>query len=200
MDSVVLARRTDRPQTRDLLGLLLADFVELRGDRTTSDDPAVVCGIGVLEGRPVVAVGHHRGHDTQERLDHRFGMAEPAGYRKVQRSLKHAHRFGLPVITVIDTPGAYPGVSAERDNQSGAIARCIADRCALTVPTIALVLGEGGSGGALAIGVADRLLMMANSTLSVISPEGCATIARRDVAWGRTCPQSAGSHVRGGPG
>lgn len=195
-DSVVLARRTDRPQTRDLFGLLLTDFVELRGDRTTSDDPAVVCGIGVLEGRPVVAVGHHRGHDTQDRLDHRFGMAEPAGYRKVQRSLKHAQRFGLSVVTVIDTPGAYPGVTAERDNQSGAIARCIADMCALTVPTIALVLGEGGSGGALAIGVADRLLMMENSTLSVISPEGCATILYGHATHARTAATSlkVGAH------
>ena len=171
-----LARHPMRPYTLDYIGHMLTDFQELHGDRMFADDHAIVGGLGRLEGQPIVVIGHQKGRDTKERVIRNYGMARPEGYRKAQRLMRLAEKFSLPVITLIDTAGAYPGVGAEERGQSEAIARSIFLASGLKTPMISVVTGEGGSGGALAIGVADRVFMLQYSVYSVISPEGCASI------------------------
>ncbi|MBT3972879.1 MAG: acetyl-CoA carboxylase carboxyltransferase subunit alpha [Acidiferrobacteraceae bacterium] len=171
-----LARHPARPHSLDYIPRIFSDFQELSGDRMFGDDRAIVAGLARLGGSGVVVVGHQKGRDTREKVRRNFGMPRPEGYRKSQRIMKLAARFGLPVITLIDTPGAYPGIGAEERGQSEAIARSIALMADLPVPIISVVIGEGGSGGALAIGVCDRLVMLEYATYSVISPEGCAAI------------------------
>jgi len=171
-----LARHPQRPYTLDYLGRVFTDFEELHGDRAFADDPAIVAGLARLEGRPVMVIGHQKGRDTREKLKRNFGMPRPEGYRKAMRLMKTAERFRIPVLTFIDTPGAYPGVGAEERGQSEAIARNLYVMAGLKTPILSTVIGEGGSGGALAIGVCDRMLMLQYSTYSVISPEGCASI------------------------
>jgi acetyl-CoA carboxylase carboxyl transferase subunit alpha len=173
---VQLSRHFDRPFTLDYIKFLLSDFVELHGDRLFRDDPAIVGGTGKLGEMPVMIVGHQRGRSTQERLKRNFGMPQPEGYRKALRLFRLAEKFGLPVITLIDTQGAYPGLEAEERGQAEAIARNLEELAELTVPLISVVIGEGGSGGALALGVTDKILMMENACYSVITPEGCASI------------------------
>ncbi|RMF96646.1 MAG: acetyl-CoA carboxylase carboxyltransferase subunit alpha [Gammaproteobacteria bacterium] len=171
-----LARHPLRPYSLDYIQAMSPDFQELHGDRMYADDPAMVGGLGRLGGRPVMYVGQQKGRDTKERVYRNYGMSKPEGYRKALRLMQMAERFGLPVITLIDTPGAYPGVGAEERGQSEAIARNLFTMARLRTPIISAVIGEGGSGGALAIGVADRVLMLEYSVYSVISPEGCASI------------------------
>ena len=171
-----LARHPQRPYTLDYISSIFTDFHELHGDRMYSDDLAIVGGLARLEGTPVMLIGHQKGRDTKERVRRNYGMPKPEGYRKALRLMKMAERFGLPLITLIDTPGAYPGVGSEERGQSEAIARNLFEMSMLRVPIVTVVIGEGGSGGALAIGVCDRLLMLQFSTYSVISPEGCASI------------------------
>ena len=171
-----LARHPLRPYTADYLQKLAPDFQELHGDRMYADDPAIIGGIGRLEGRSVMFIGHQKGRDTKERVRRNYGMSKPEGYRKAQRLMRLAQKFSLPIITFIDTPGAYPGVGAEERGQSEAIAYSLYLMAGLRTPIISVVIGEGGSGGALAIGVGDRLLMLEFSIYSVISPEGCASI------------------------
>jgi acetyl-CoA carboxylase carboxyl transferase subunit alpha len=178
--SVELARHPDRPYTMDYVERMLDDWVELHGDRGRADDGALVTGIAKLDGRTVVVIGHQKGRDVKERLDRQFGMAYPEGYHKAMRVMEIAERFGFPVVSLVDTPGAYPGVAAEQHGQGGAIARSQAEMARLTVPTVACVIGEGGSGGAIAIAVSDRVLMQENAIYSVITPEGCAAILWRD--------------------
>jgi acetyl-CoA carboxylase carboxyl transferase subunit alpha len=176
VERVQLARHPKRPFTLDYVDRVFTDFVELHGDRAYRDDEAIVCGWGRLEGRTVMVVGHQKGRDMKENLRRNFGMPHPEGYRKALRVMKLAEKFGNPIITLIDTPGAYPGLGAEERGQAEAIARNLLEMARLQVPIIAVVIGEGGSGGALALGVADRILMLENSVYSVISPEGCAAI------------------------
>ena len=171
-----VARHESRPYTLDYLGVIAPDFQELHGDRMYADDPAIVGGIGRLNGRACMFIGHQKGRDTKERVRRNYGMPKPEGYRKAQRLMRMAEKFSLPVITLIDTPGAYPGVGAEERGQSEAIAYSLYLMAGLKTPIISVVIGEGGSGGALAIGVADRLLMLQYAVYSVISPEGCASI------------------------
>jgi len=171
-----LARHPQRPYTLDYVRRVFDDFTELHGDRCYADDHAIVGGPARLEGRPVMIIGHQKGRDTKEKLRRNFGMPRPEGYRKALRLMHMAERFGLPVLTFIDTPGAYPGVGAEERGQSEAIARNLFEMSSLKTPIICTVVGEGGSGGALAIGVGDHLSMLQYSTYSVISPEGCASI------------------------
>ena len=171
-----LARHPLRPYTQDYIDRIVDEFEELHGDRMYADDPSIVCGLGKIDGVKVAIVGHQKGRDTRERTKRNFGMPKPEGYRKAQRIMKLAERFGLPVVTLIDTPGAYPGVGAEERGQSQAIATSIEVMATLNTPIVSVVIGEGGSGGALAIGVCDRLLMLEYATYSVISPEGCASI------------------------
>jgi acetyl-CoA carboxylase carboxyl transferase subunit alpha len=171
-----LARHPQRPYTLDYIPLVFSEFQELHGDRMYADDQSIVGGIARLTGTPVMLIGQQKGRDTKERVRRNYGMPKPEGYRKARRLLLTAERFGLPVVTLIDTPGAYPGVGSEERNQSEAIARNLFDMSRLAVPIVSCVIGEGGSGGALAIGVCDRLLMLQYSVYSVISPEGCASI------------------------
>ena len=171
-----LARHPHRPYMLDYVRLCFTDFQELHGDRMYADDKSLVGGIGRLEGQPVVIIGHQKGRDTKERVRRNYGMARPEGYRKALRLMRLAEKFHVPVISLIDTPGAYPGMGAEERGQSEAIARNLIEMAGLKTPVIATVIGEGGSGGALAIGVADRLLMLQYGIYSVISPEGCASI------------------------
>jgi len=171
-----LARHPLRPYLLDCTHRLLDEFHELHGDRTFSDDRAIVGGLGRLDGRPVMVIGHQKGRDTKEKLQRNFGMPRPEGYRKALRLMRMAERFKLPILTFIDTPGAYPGVDAEERGQSEAIARNLEVMSGLKTPIVCTVMGEGGSGGALAIGVGDRVMMLQYSTYSVISPEGCASI------------------------
>ena len=171
-----LARHPQRPYMLDYVVRMFTDFQELHGDRCFADDHAVVGGIGRLDGTPVMIIGQQKGRDTREKLDRNFGMPRPEGYRKALRLMQMAERFGLPLLTFIDTPGAYPGIGAEERGQSEAIARNLFVMSKLRTPVICTVIGEGGSGGALAIGVGDRTLMLQYSTYSVISPEGCASI------------------------
>jgi acetyl-CoA carboxylase carboxyl transferase subunit alpha len=171
-----LARHPQRPYTLDYLDGLLTEFVELHGDRSFADDPALIGGIGRLDGRPIMVIGHQKGRTTKQKLDRHFGMPRPEGYRKALRLMLMAEKFRMPILTFIDTPGAYPGVGAEERGQSEAIARNLYVMARLRTPIICSVIGEGGSGGALAIGVGDRVLMLQYSTYSVISPEGCASI------------------------
>ena len=175
-----LARHPLRPYTLDYIDRLFTEFVELHGDRMYADDRAVVAGLARLSGRGVVIIGHQKGRDTNEKISRNFGMPRPEGFRKAQRVMKLAQRYGLPVVTFIDTPGAYPGIDAEERGQSEAIARSISLMADLKVPIVSVVIGEGGSGGALAVAVCDRLLMLEYSTYSVISPEGCASILWKD--------------------
>ncbi len=171
-----VARHESRPYTLDYLDIIAPDFQELHGDRMYADDPAIVGGIGRIDGRACMFIGHQKGRDTKERVRRNYGMPKPEGYRKAQRLMRLAEKFHLPVVTLIDTPGAYPGVGAEERGQSEAIAFSLYLMAGLETPIISVVIGEGGSGGALAIGVADRLLMLQYSIYSVISPEGCASI------------------------
>jgi len=171
-----LARHPQRPHARDYIEAIFTEFEELHGDRAYADDAAIVGGLARFDGRPVMVIGEQKGRDTREKIQRNFGMPRPEGYRKAKRLMEMAERFGLPIFTFIDTPGAYPGVGAEERGQSEAIARNLAVMSRLQVPVICTVTGEGGSGGALAIGVGDRLLMLEYSTYSVISPEGCASI------------------------
>ena len=171
-----LARHPERPYTLDYIERIFTDFDELHGDRSFGDDPAIVGGVARLEGRPVMVIGQQKGRDTREKVRRNFGMPRPEGYRKALRLMQLAERFKMPILTFIDTPGAYPGIDAEERGQSEAIARNLLVMSALKVPIVCTVIGEGGSGGALAIGVGDRILMLQYSTYSVISPEGCASI------------------------
>jgi acetyl-CoA carboxylase carboxyl transferase subunit alpha len=171
-----LSRHPGRPYTLDYVEQIFTDFYELHGDRAYADDPAIVCGLARLEGQPVMIIGHQKGRDTKEKIYRNFGMPRPEGYRKALRVMKMAERFKIPVICLIDTPGAYPGIGAEERGQSEAIARNLFEMARLKTPIICTIIGEGGSGGALAIGVGDRLIMLEYSTYSVISPEGCASI------------------------
>lgn len=171
-----LARHPLRPYTLDYVNLIFDDFQELHGDRAYADDAAIVGGLARLDGRPVMVIGHQKGRDTKEKIRRNFGMPRPEGYRKALRLMKMAERFNLPIITFIDTPGAYPGIGAEERGQSEAIARNLLEMSTLKVPVICTVTGEGGSGGALAIAVGDRVMMLQYSIYSVISPEGCASI------------------------
>jgi acetyl-CoA carboxylase carboxyl transferase subunit alpha len=187
IERVMVARHPNRPYTLDYLRLIFTDFVELHGDRLYRDDGSIVGGWGRLNGDSVMVIGHQKGRDMKENLSRNFGMAHPEGYRKALRLMKMAEKFGRPVVTMIDTMGAYPGLGAEERGQAEAIARNLREMAALRTPTLAVVIGEGGSGGALALGVADRLMMLENSVYSVISPEGCAAIlwksgAERDKA------------------
>ena len=171
-----LSRHPGRPYTRDYIELMFTDFHELHGDRAYADDPAIICGIAQFNHQPVVIIGHQKGRDTKEKIYRNFGMPRPEGYRKALRIMKLAEKFKLPVICLVDTPGAYPGIDAEERGQSEAIARNLFEMAKLQTPIICTIIGEGGSGGALAIGVCDRLIMLEYSTYSVISPEGCASI------------------------
>ena len=183
--SVELARHAERPYTLDYVERLLEDFVELHGDRGRADDHALVTGIGRFRGRTVALIGHQKGRDLKERTERNFGMAYPEGYRKAMRVMELAGRHGFPLLTLVDTPGAYPGVSAEQHGQGGAIARSQTVMVRLGVPIVSCIIGEGGSGGAIAIAVADRVLMQENAIYSVISPEGCAAILWRDAGEAR---------------
>ena len=176
VERVQLARHPKRPFTLDYIDRAFTDFIELHGDRSFRDDEAIVCGWARIDGRSVMVMGHQKGRDMKENLRRNFGMPHPEGYRKALRLMQQAEKFGRPIITLIDTPGAYPGLGAEERGQAEAIARNLRDMARLRVPVIAVVIGEGGSGGALALGVADRVLMLENSVYSVISPEGCAAI------------------------
>ncbi len=171
-----LARHPLRPYTLDYIERIVDDFEALHGDRAFADDQSIVSGIGRIDGRPVMIIGHQKGRDTKEKLKRNFGMPRPEGYRKALRMMETAERFKLPILTFIDTPGAYPGIDAEERGQSEAIARNLREMAGLRTPIVATVIGEGGSGGALAIGVADKLMMLQYATYSVISPEGCASI------------------------
>lgn len=171
-----MSRHPGRPYTLDYIDLMFTDFHELHGDRAYADDPAIICGLAKLDGKPIAIIGHQKGRDTKEKIHRNFGMPRPEGYRKALRVMKLAERFNIPLICLIDTPGAYPGIDAEERGQSEAIARNLFEMAQLKTPIICTIIGEGGSGGALAIGVGDRLIMLEYSTYSVISPEGCAAI------------------------
>lgn len=175
-DRVQLARHPKRPHTIDYINNLFSDFVELHGDRRFGDDKAIVAGFATFEGKPVCVIGHEKGRDTKEKIERNFGMPHPEGYRKAIRVMKLAEKFKRPIFTFIDTPGAYPGIGAEERGQSQAIAESLMVMGSLKTPIVATVIGEGGSGGALALGVADKILMLENAIYSVISPEGCAAI------------------------
>jgi acetyl-CoA carboxylase carboxyl transferase subunit alpha len=172
----LIARHPQRPYTLDYIDLLMEDFVELHGDRNFADDAAIVGGVATFNGRPVMVIGHQKGRNTKEKVIRNFGMPNPEGYRKALRLMKLAERFKVPVLTLVDTPGAFPGIGAEERGQAEAIARNLIEMADLTVPIISVVTGEGGSGGALALAVANRVMMLENSIYSVISPEGCAAI------------------------
>jgi acetyl-CoA carboxylase carboxyl transferase subunit alpha len=179
-ERVLLARHADRPYTLDLIERLFEDFVELHGDKRFAEDPAIVCGLARFHGLPIVVVGHQKGRDTKQRSYRNFGMPKPEGYRKALRVMKLGEKFGRPIFTFIDTPGAYPGIDAEERGQAEAIAYNLREMAKIKVPIIVTVIGEGGSGGALAIGIGDQVLMLENATYSVISPEGCAAILWKD--------------------
>ncbi len=181
-ERVLLARHAERPYTLDYIEKLFKDFTEIHGDRRFADDPAIICGLASFHGLPVVIVGHQKGRDTKQRQHRNFGMPKPEGYRKAMRAMKLAEKFGRPVLTFIDTTGAYPGIDAEERGQAEAIAYNLREMAKLQVPVLVTVIGEGGSGGALAIGVGDQVLMLENAVYSVISPEGCAAILWKDSA------------------
>jgi acetyl-CoA carboxylase carboxyl transferase subunit alpha len=181
-EHVELARHPDRPYTLDYVERMLDDWVELHGDRGRADDGAIVAGLGSLDGRTIALVGHQKGREVKERVDRQFGMPHPEGYAKAMRVMDLADRFGFPFVSLVDTPGAYPGVAAEQHGQGGAIARSQAKMMRLGVPTVTCIIGEGMSGGAVAIAAADRVLMQENAIYAVISPEGCAAILWRDIA------------------
>ena len=187
-----LARHPARPYTSDYIRVMCEEFEELAGDRAYADDPAIIGGLGRIDGRSVMIIGHEKGRDTKSKVRRNFGMPRPEGYRKALRLMKMAERFGLPLLTFIDTPGAYPGIGAEERGQSEAIARNLMEMAELKVPILCTVIGEGGSGGALAIGVGDRTLMLEYSTYSVISPEGCASILWKDAEKKRDAAEQLG--------
>ena len=187
-----VARHPQRPYTLDYLRLIFTDFEELHGDRSFADDRAIVGGLARFNGQPVMVIGHQKGHDTKEKLSRNFGMPCPEGYRKALRLMHLAEKFAIPVFTFIDTPGADPGIGAEERGQSEAIARNLLEMAELKIPIICTVIGEGGSGGALAIGVGDRTVMLEYSTYSVISPEGCASILWKDAAKARAAAEQLG--------
>lgn len=180
IERVQLARHPDRPHTLDFVERLFEDFTEIHGDRRFADDPAIVCGSARFHGLPIIVVGHQKGRDTKQRSYRNFGMPKPEGYRKALRAMQLAEKFGRPIFTLIDTPGAYPGIDAEERGQAEAIAYNLREMAKFKVPVIVTVIGEGGSGGALAIGVGDQVLMLENAVYSVISPEGCAAILWKD--------------------
>lgn len=190
-ERVRLSRHFDRPQTLDYINYLITDFVELHGDRLFGDDKAIVGGLGKFNSRPVVVIGHQRGRDTQARIARNFGMAQPEGNRKGQRLMKLAEKFKLPLLLFIDTQGAYPGLEAEERGQAESIAKNLYILAGLRVPIISTVIGEGGSGGALAFGICDRLLMLENSIYSVITPEGCASIL-----WGKNAADKVADYAK----
>jgi acetyl-CoA carboxylase carboxyl transferase alpha subunit len=181
---VQLARNPRRPYTLDYLQIASTDFIELHGDRVYGDDPAVVGGLAALDGRTIVVIGHQKGRDTKDNLRRRFGMARPEGYRKALRLMRHAERFGIPLVTLIDIPGADPSLAAEERGQAFAIAQCLLAMSTLRVPIVCVIIGEGGSGGALALGVGDRVLMLEHAIYSVASPEAAASILWKDAARG----------------
>jgi acetyl-CoA carboxylase carboxyl transferase subunit alpha len=185
---VQLARHPQRPYTLDYINMIMSDFIELHGDRAFADDKAIVCGLAKFENRKVALIGHQKGRDTKENLKRNFGCAHPEGYRKALRIMRLAEEFGLPIVIFIDTPGAYPGIGAEERGQSQAIALNLREMARINVPIIAVVIGEGGSGGALGIGIADRVCVLENAYYSVISPEGCAAILWKD---GAKAPEAA---------
>lgn len=187
-----LARHPLRPYTLDYVTSCFSGFQELHGDRMYADDKALIGGLARLEGQPVVVIGHQKGRDTKERVERNYGMARPEGYRKALRLMRLAEKFKLPVVTLIDTPGAYPGVGAEERGQSEAIARNLLVMASLRTPIVSIVIGEGGSGGALAIGVADRVMMLQYSIYSVISPEGCASILWKSAEKAETAAEALG--------
>ena len=187
---IQVARHPQRPSCLDYIQLISDEWIELHGDRAGSDDMALVGGLGRIEGRPVLFLGHQKGRDTKENVARNFGMASPGGYRKALRLMQHAARFGLPVVSFIDTPGAYAGLKAEELGQGEAIAVNLRDMFGLQVPVVATVIGEGGSGGALGIGVADRLMMFEHSVYTVASPEACASILWRDAAKAATAAEA----------
>ena len=177
---VQLARHAKRPHSLDYIQRLITGFQEIHGDRSYADDPAIVCGMGMFEGTPIAVVGHEKGRDTKQKLYRNFGMPKPEGYRKAMRVMRLAAKFGRPVLTLLDTPGAYPGIDAEERGQAEAIAINLREMSRLPTPIVVICIGEGGSGGALAMGVGDRVLMLENAVYSVISPESCAAIVWRD--------------------
>jgi len=179
---VHLARHQDRPYTLDFIEHIFEEFVEVHGDRRFADDPAVVCGLARFHGLPVVVIGHQKGRDTKQRQFRNFGMPKPEGYRKALRAMKVAEKFGRPIFSFVDTPGAYPGIDAEERGQAEAISYNLREMAKLRVPVIVTIIGEGGSGGALAIGIGDHVLMLENAIYSVISPEGCAAILWKDAS------------------
>ena len=191
-----ISRHPKRPYTRDYIERIFVDFEELHGERYFGDDPAIICGIGRLGKQSVVIIGHQKGRDTKERIMRNYGMPKPEGYRKALRVMQLAERFNMPILTFIDTPGAYPGIEAEERGQSEAIAKNLLVMSELQTPIISTVIGEGGSGGALAIGVADHLLMLEYSTYSVISPEGCASILWKSADKAKEAAQSMGIDAR----
>lgn len=182
MDRVRLARDPQRPSTRDYIGELFSHFVELRGDRTFGDDAALVGGLATFRGRSVVVMGHQGGTNTRENIERNFGMPRPEGFRKARRLMQHAQKFGLPILTFVDTSGADPGISSEERGQATAIAECLMQMVGTRVPIVCTVIGEGGSGGALAISLGDRLLMLENAVYAVASPEACAAILWKDAS------------------
>lgn len=177
-----IARHPNRPDSLSLAKLIFDEFIELHGDRLYRDDPAIICGVGKIKKESIAIIGHQKGHDTKENIARNFGMPHPEGYRKALRIMKLAEKFNIPVITFIDTPGAFPGIEAEKRGQAEAIARNLKEMSQLKVPIISFVIGEGGSGGALAIGVSNKVFMLENSVYSVISPEGCASILFKDTS------------------
>ena len=177
-----IARHPNRPNFTDYVSLIAEDFIELHGDRCGVDDRAIIGGLATIDGRTVVIIGTQKGKSTKDNLEHNFGMPQPQGYRKALRLMKHADRFGLPIITLIDTPGAYPGIKAEETGQGGAIAENLKEMAKLNVPVIAIITGEGCSGGALGLAVANKVLMLEHAYYTVISPEGCASILFRDAS------------------
>ena len=188
---VRLSRHFERPFTQDYINILITDYEELHGDRVFGDDPAIIGGVGRFNSKPVVVVGHQRGRTTQERIKRNFGMSQPEGNRKAQRLFKMAEKFKLPLLLFIDTQGAYPGLEAEERGQAESIAKSLQVVSNLRTPVISTVIGEGGSGGALALGICDRLLMLENSIFSVITPEGCASIL-----WGKSDAENVGDYAK----
>ncbi|ATD30019.1 acetyl-CoA carboxylase carboxyl transferase subunit alpha [Macrococcoides bohemicum] len=187
---VQIARLTERPTTLDYIHYLFEDFIELHGDRNFRDDPAIIGGVARYKGKPVTVIGHQRGKDTKDNIYRNFGMAHPEGYRKALRLMKQADKFNRPIILFIDTKGAYPGKAAEERGQSESIARNLVEMAGLSVPVISIVIGEGGSGGALGLGICNRLLMLENSTYSVISPEGAAALLWKDSSLAQLAAES----------
>ncbi|MCC6944798.1 MAG: acetyl-CoA carboxylase carboxyltransferase subunit alpha, partial [Thermomicrobiales bacterium] len=187
-DRVKLARHQSRPHSLDYINVLVTGFIELHGDRLFGDDPAIVGGLARFGDRTIVVIGHQKGGDTRENIRRNFGMVRPEGYRKAERLMRHAEKFGIPVVTFIDTPGAEPGIGSEERGQGTAIAESLLTMAGLKTPIVAVIIGEGGSGGALAIGMADRMLMLENAVYAVASPEACAAILWKDAG---KAPQAA---------